>query len=390
MKVAYIGKIQLSDADLSYLNEAQKYTDITYFMEVTPRFMKGPAYNISKIYPHSGVFKAIEAYPEFEKYSKIIDINKFYIVNTCGRFWQLKAFWTNLLLVIFIIKHKFDIIHLSWPANIYELFIYVFGKKSILTVHDPFPHTGLDTKIVRLRRKIAFKFIHYFIILNKAQRQAFISYYNLPENIVFNSQLSCYTFLNKVTPNYSFVPKEKYILFAGKISQYKGLDYLLPAMKRVHKYFPETKLVVAGCGSFNFDITEYKKLQYLDIRNRFIPNEELAALIKRAQFVICPYTDATQSGVIMSAFAFNIPVLATNVGGLPEMLGNGKYGLLVTPKNIEALYGGIIQLFSEASNLKEYRQNIKKDYSCYGIHSWQNIAQELMEVYKSISKQQKR
>ena len=61
MKIAYIGKIQLSDADLSYLNSAQKLSDITYIMEVTPRFMKGPAYNIDKIYPHSGVFKATEA-----------------------------------------------------------------------------------------------------------------------------------------------------------------------------------------------------------------------------------------------------------------------------------------------------------------------------------------
>ena len=101
MKIAYIGKTQLSDADLSYLNSAQKLSDITYIMEVTPRFMKGPACNISKIYPHSGVFKATEAYPEFEKYSRIIDVDKFYVVNTCGKFWQLKAFWTNFLLLLF-------------------------------------------------------------------------------------------------------------------------------------------------------------------------------------------------------------------------------------------------------------------------------------------------
>ena len=67
MKIAYIGKIQLSDADLSYLNSAQKLSDITYIMEVTPRFMKGPAYNIGKIYTQSGVFKTTKTYQKYKK-----------------------------------------------------------------------------------------------------------------------------------------------------------------------------------------------------------------------------------------------------------------------------------------------------------------------------------
>lgn len=389
MKIAYIGKIQLSDADLSYLNAAQELSDITYFMEVTPRFMKGPAYNINKIFPHTGIFRALDAYPEFEKYSSIIDMNKFYVVNTCGRFWQLKAFWTNFLLLKFLIGQKFNIIHLVWPANIYELFIYFLGKKSILTVHDPFPHSGLDTKIVRIRRKLAFKFIRYFIILNKAQRQDFLSYYHLPKDVVFDSQLSCYTFLNMVNPNETAVPKEKYILFAGKISQYKGVNYLLPAMLKVHKHFPEIKLVIAGSGEFNFDTAEYKGLQYIDIRNHFIPDEELVALIKHAYFVVCPYTDATQSGVIMSAFAFNIPVLATEVGGLPEMLGKGKYGLLVKAKDTDALKNGIQKLLSKESDLDKYRQSIQKDYSHNGQYSWQKIAKGLTNIYNAIGNQSK-
>lgn len=54
--------------------------------------------------------------------------------------------------------------------------------------------------------------------------------------------------------------------------------------------------------------------------------------MKKTQFMVCPYTDATQSGVIMSSFTFGTPVIATKVGGLPEMLGNGKYGMLVKEK----------------------------------------------------------
>lgn len=381
MKIAYIGKIQLSDADLSYLNSAQKLSDITYIVEVTPRFMKGPAYNIGKIYPHSGVFKATEAYPEFEKYSRIIDVDKFYVVNTCGKFWQLKAFWTNFLLLLFLIKNKFDVIHLTWPANVYEFIIYMLKRKMILTVHDPFPHTGLDTRIVRLRRKVAFRCVPHFIILNKAQREKFLSFYHLPSSAVIDSRLSCYTYLNMVEQDMTTVPEQKYILFAGKISKYKGVEYLLEAMKKVHDTFPDIKLVVAGGGKYHFDIFGYAALPYIDIRNRFIPDEELVALMKKTQFMVCPYTDATQSGVIMSSFTFGTPVIATRVGGLPEMLGNGKYGMLVKEKDTDALYRGICSLLSDEEQLADYRREIAKDYTSDGYLSWKTIAEELRESY---------
>lgn len=381
MKIAYIGKIQLSDADLSYLNSAQKLSDITYIMEVTPRFMKGPAYNIGKIYPHSGVFKATEAYPEFEKYSRIIDVDKFYVVNTCGKFWQLKAFWTNFLLLLFLIRNKFDVIHLTWPANVYEFIIYMLKRKIILTVHDPFPHTGLDTRIVRLRRKVAFRCVPHFIILNKAQREKFLSFYHLPSSAVIDSRLSCYTYLNMVEQDMTTVPEQKYILFAGKISKYKGVEYLLEAMKKVHDTFSDIKLVVAGGGKYHFDISEYAALPYIDIRNRFIPDEELVALMNKTQFMVCPYTDATQSGVIMSSFTFGTPVIATRVGGLPEMLGNGKYGMLVKEKDTDALYLGICSLLSDEEQLADYRKEIAKDYTSDGYLSWKTIAEELRESY---------
>lgn len=381
MKIAYIGKIQLSDADLSYLNAAQKLSDITYIIEVTPRFMKGPAYNIGKIYPHSGVFKATVAYPEFEKYSRIIDVDKFYVVNTCGKFWQLKAFWTNFLLLLFLIRNKFDVIHLTWPANVYEFIIYMLKRKIILTVHDPFPHTGLDTRIVRLRRKVAFRCVPHFIILNKAQREKFLSFYHLPSSAVIDSRLSCYTYLNMVEQDMTTVPEQKYILFAGKISKYKGVEYLLEAMKKVHDTFPDIKLVVAGGGKYHFDISEYAALPYIDIRNRFIPDEELVALMNKTQFMVCPYTDATQSGVIMSSFTFGTPVIATRVGGLPEMLGNGKYGMLVKEKDTDALYQGICSLLSDEEQLADYRKEIAKDYTSDGYLSWKTIAEELRESY---------
>lgn len=384
MKIAYLGKIQLSDVDLSYLNEAQKQADITYIMEVCPRFLKGPAFNIERIYPKSGVFKAIDAYPEFQKYASFIDINKFYVVNTCGRLWQLKSFWTHFLLLIFLINQRFNVIHLVWPPNIYEFIVYVLRRKMILTVHDPFPHSGLDTFIVRLRRKVAFWLISHFIILNKAQRKEFLDFYHLSEDQVFNSRLSCYTYLQTISLSNSSEINGRYILFAGKISPYKGLDYLLPAMEQVHQECPDCKLIVAGGGKYHFDISHYQILDYIDIRNRFIPNEELVTLIKHCAFMVCPYTDATQSGVIMSAYAYYKPVIATNVGGLPEMVKHQKYGLIVKEKNVDALVRSITTLWRQPCLIDTYSKQIRQDYNT-GELSWKIIAKNICSEYHRIT-----
>ncbi len=386
MKVAYLGKIQLSDVDLSYLHEAEQMADITYIMEVTPRFLKGPAFNIERIYPKSGIFKATDAYPEFRKLGGFINMDKFYVVNTCGHLWQLKAFWTNLLLVLFLLRRNFDAIHLVWPPNIYEFVLYALKGKMLLTVHDPFPHSGLDTFIVRLRRKFAFMLIPRLIILNKSQRLDFLKYYSLSPERVIDSQLSSYTYLRTVTPDTEGIPaKDSYILFAGKISQYKGLDYLLPAMQQAARQCNDCRLVVAGGGNFHFDITPYLSCGYIDIRNRFIPDSELVALIKNCRFMVCPYTDATQSGVIMSAFAFCKPVVATNVGGLPEMVSHQRYGLIVKEKDTTALAEAITDLWTHPDKTTAYAEQIDSDYSS-GDKSWCHVAQMLCQEYQHTAK----
>ena len=384
MKIAYLGKIQLSDVDLSYIHELQQLADVTYIMEVNPRFMQGPAFSFHKLYPKSGLFKAADIYPEYLKLEDFVNLDKCYVLNTTGKCWLIKSFWTNFLLLLFLIRENFQVIHLSWPPNLYEFVLYFLRNKMLLTVHDPFPHTGLNTFIVRLRRKFAFQLIPRLLILNKAQRQQFLDFYHLPPQRVIDSQLSCYTYLQTITPDYHNVPPQStYILFAGKISPYKGLDYLLPAMEKVHRQCPDCRLIVAGGGSFHFDITRYQSLDYIDFRNRFILDSELVALVRNCAFMVCPYTDATQSGVVMSAFAFNKPVIATNVGGLPEMVKHQRYGQIVKEKDVDSLAESISSLWQAPDKIAFYAAEIKRDY-CSGELSWKRTAQDLYTEYCKI------
>ncbi len=381
MKIAYLGKIQITDTDLPFLHEAQKMADITYIIEINPRFLQGPAFNIKQIYQKSGLFKASDIYPEFNKLKGFIDLNKCYVLNTYGNMWVIKSFWTHLILLLFLIRKKFDIIHLVWPPNLYEFVIYYLRRRMILTVHDPIPHSNLNTSIVKLRRWFAFHLIPQFVLLNKTQKQEFQDIYHIDKNRVIEGRLSCCTYLNTVKPSFVNIPsKSSYILFAGKISAYKGLDYLLPAMEKVHKSCPDCHLIVAGAGSYHFDISRYKALDYIDIRNRFIPDDELVALLKNCAFIVCPYTDATQSGVIMSAFAFNKPAIVTNVGGLPEMVRHQHYGLVVKEKDCNILAQSITELWKEPEKVEAFSRKIKQDYT-NGELSWKKSAENIISAY---------
>lgn len=384
MKVAYIGKIQLTDVDFSYIHSLRKMADVTYIMEVCPRFLSGPAFNIKEIYPHTGIFKAVDVYPEFAAYKDFVDLDNFFVANTCGRFWVLKSFWTNLLLLLFLLRRKFDVIHLAWTLNIYELCLYVLGRKMIMTVHDPIPHSGLDTLIVRFRRWVAFRFVSKLILLNSNQRQEFLNYYGISPDRVVNSRLSAYTYLHSVEPDYSLVPGEcQYLLFFGKINSYKGLDYLLPAFMKVHEHCPHLHLVVAGGGKFDFDVSEYQNCGFIHIINRFILKEELVALIQKSAAVVCPYTDATQSGVLMSAFAFYKPAVVTRTGGLPEMIEGDRYGLMANPRDVDSLVSAIVEMFADDVAINNYTERIRADYES-GKHSWDDIAARLHDEYKLI------
>jgi glycosyltransferase involved in cell wall biosynthesis len=381
LKVAYLSKTPMTDIDLSFIPELNKVVDLYYFLEITPRYHQGATINLKSLSNRLGVYKAIELYPEFIKYKDILNLDRIYVVNTPGRFWLLKAFVTNFKLLQFIKQQNMDIVHAIWPYNIHEFVLYVLRKKTVLTVHDPFPHSDDNAKIEKARRWFAFKWLKNFIILNKSFMSDFIKFYHLENRNVYISKLGSYSYLNVV-----FKPKKKkndYILFFGQISPYKGIEYLLKAFAQYSKENDTCRLIVAGGGNYYFDKSEYEKNPNIEFRNCFIPDDELAGLIYNSLFCVCPYTSATQSGVVMSAFAFNKPVIVSNVGALPEMLGGGKYGMIVPPMDAESLYTAIKEMVHDVNRRAEYEESIKKDYGT-GFYSWKNIAKELYGIYRAI------
>jgi glycosyltransferase involved in cell wall biosynthesis len=79
--------------------------------------------------------------------------------------------------------------------------------------------------------------------------------------------------------------------------------------------------------------------------DRYVPDEELASYFRAADVAVLPYLSATQSGVVQLAFGFGLPVIASNVGGLPDVIREGETGLLVPPGDVSALAEAVIYFF---------------------------------------------
>lgn len=382
MKIAYISRAAYSDVDISFMQKAQKTMDITYILVVGSGECMC-AIDLRESTLKAGINEAKDI-PQLSKFSEIIDFDRFLVFYIPGNHaYSVGSLRGNHMLYKHLVKCKYDIVHITFFPSFLNPYFFKLRRKLILTVHDPIPHSSGNYKMDNVNRKFSLKYIRYYLLLNKTQVPDFIKYYNLNEKKVsiFNSILSCYSYLRMYSLNVS--KTTPYVLYFGNIRSYKGVDYLLRAMVKVHEKCPDLMLVVAGSGKFYFDIEQFKKLDYIDIRNRFIPDNELAELIKGCEFVVVPYIDATQSGVIMSAYAFDKPCVVTNVGGLPEMVDNGNLGIIVQPKDEGQLADAIKKLHDSPDLLCQYSLRIHQEYED-GPKSWTSVSQNIYGIYQSI------
>ncbi len=174
------------------------------------------------------------------------------------------------------------------------------------------------------------------------------------------------------------------VLFFGRIVPYKGIEYLIQAGKLVAQKVADVNITIAGEG----DWANYEKLiggdNHFTIHNRFIPDDEVARLFNKAFLIVLPYTSGSQSGVISIAAAFKKPVIVTDVGNLAEMVENEKTGLVIPPKDANALAEAMIRLLGDDKLRRQMGDNA---YSLVkGKYSWDAVAKRTLEVYEGAIK----
>lgn len=281
-------------------------------------------------------------------------------------------------------KEKPDVIHIQsyplWTAILLP-FLKIHNLKIVTTIHDVKPHMGEESFDNFISKKNHLLFSDSIIVHGQNSKKILLKNDFLKKSKIFVVPHGNYIFFT------NFKRKEEkeelnQILFFGRIVEYKGLEYLIKAEALVSQKIPSLKIVIAGSGNFNKYTNLIKDNSKYEIYNKFIPEIEVSKLFQRANVVVLPYIDATQSGVVQIAYAFKKPVIATAVGDLPEVVEHDKTGLLVPPRDEKALAEAIIKLLKDKKLRKEMGESGYKKMK--EELSWDKIAEKTIEVYKEV------
>ncbi len=247
----------------------------------------------------------------------------------------------------------------------------------------PHEHTPIDKALT----SFLFKTGDFFIVQSKSVEKDLLSVVENPKyKFVFHP---VYEIFGKsierleARKRIGIGENEKVVLFFGYIRKYKGLHVLLDAMAEVVKRINVKLLIV---GEFYDDERSYHqqiaKLNLTDnvmVVSDYVPSDEVAKYFSASDVVVLPYIDATQSGITQIAYNFNKPVITTNVGGLAEVVVDGKTGIVIPPNSSGDLANAIVRYFSE--NLAEKFADGVADQKKY--YSWDNLVKAIEELAQS-------
>lgn len=172
----------------------------------------------------------------------------------------------------------------------------------------------------------------------------------------------------------------KVILFFGFIRKYKGLNHLLEAMLQLP---PEDGVHLLVVGEFYEDREVYADaLGKLEARgqvtlvDRYVANEEVPLFYAAADLVMVPYLSATQSGIVQIAYGLGRPVVVTRVGGLPEVVDEGKTGYVVPPADAGALADAIRRFYRDRETVP-FAEHIERENARF---DWERMVETVEAV----------
>ena len=181
-------------------------------------------------------------------------------------------------------------------------------------------------------------------------------------------------------------PTVDYVLFFGLIRDYKGLDLLLDAWAGLRRrgLAAGRRLIVAG--EFYTPKERYLR-QIADnglqdeviLHDRFIPDEQVKYYFSAVDFVVQPYKTATQSGVTQIAYQFCVPMVVTDVGGLAEIVPDGRVGYVCAP-TVQGVADAIARMY-DGDTIERFRLNCIEERKRF---SWEEMCTRIAELYEMV------
>lgn len=291
----------------------------------------------------------------------------------------------------YIKRKKPDMVIIQWwhPyfAPCYYLLAKFMGKQNLTFVcHNVFPHERfpLDKKLTRLTLRNG----KHFIVHAKEEEAELKQIMPNPDCQVTphpSYNAFCFEHMTKAQARkrLGLDFNEKVLLFFGFVRPYKGLKHLLNAMPKIKECLGNVKLLIVGEFGSAEDkggyVDQIKGLaasnsdleDSISIYDGYTPDREVEKYFAACDMVVLPYESATQSGIVQIAYGFERPVVVTNVGGLPDVVSDGRTGYVVPPQNAEALAEAIVRYFAE-DKVAEFSENIAAEAYRF---SWERMGE---------------
>jgi len=328
--------------------------------------------------------------------------------NFAHKLWNVLAYYGALVRYAALSSPK--VLHILWN-NKFELFdrtILMFyykllGKRIVFTAHNvnQGKRDAKDSWLNRVTLNIQYRLCDHIFVHTPRMKEELCEHFAVTEDTV-----SVIPFpVNNALPNTRLTPaeakrrlglgsEEKVILFFGRIRPYKGIEHLLDAFRVLSAKKEENyRLIIAGepikgCEGY---LQQLRKSLGNDVdqdqiiwRTEFIPDADVEIYLKAADVMVLPYKEIFQSGVLFLAYAFGLPVVATDVGSFREDIVDGRTGFLCNPEHPEDMAKVIERYFtSDLFQNPDVRREIK-DYA-NAHHSWSAVADATCGVYSKMS-----
>lgn len=183
----------------------------------------------------------------------------------------------------------------------------------------------------------------------------------------------------------NFQPHPQSLLYVGRLAPRKGVQYLLLAMPFVLRRFPNIKLNIVGDGPLRKNLETLSSSLGLQKNVQFlghITDTDLHELYFNANAIIIPSLFEGLPIVLLEAMAAGKPIVASAVGGIPEVLKHNFSGLLVKPRDAQGIAKAIISILQDESFANYLSENAKQ--AAMSKYSWENCARKMLEVYENL------
>ncbi len=293
----------------------------------------------------------------------------------------------------------FDVIHVhDWLAAFSGIsFKHYLKKPMVLTVHstevgraqglhspDSFSINGIEWWAMYEADRV--------IVCSQSMKNEICGHFNLPldkvdviPNAIDPTKYQTSVDRGSVRQRYGVGYGEKLILCVGRLVPQKGIEYFIRAIPIIAKRYPEAKFIIVGEG-WSRDILEAearssgqgRKIQFTG----FASDQEVINLMTSADALVVPSVYEPFGIVALEGMATGVPVVASKVDGLAEVIEHDRTGVFVYPRSPESIAWGVDQVLSDPGHAKWLTENAKEELR--KAYSWEAVAMKTVEVYRKV------